>query len=248
MDEGLPTPNYLYHAKKGYFIACQVDGFFGTQKGIEYLNDIIGRITISMNECSPRRLPWKPDTKEELALYYAKIHKLGSFQKAKSLPRKTKAPQRADNLGGKDYCFWAIKLYTEDLIRQYGEGTPVPYEQVLDWALIQFDDHKKGKSTVKAKCRSIWNWYNDRGWQLPKLYERKYTDEELKMSRTDHIKKVHANRNAKAQAKIKSIIEDVFVQDEIKMKNGKYKISAIANLVEMSEKTVSKHLKEMDLI
>lgn len=245
----MPTPNYLQHGNNGgYFIGWQVNGYFGTKKGIDYLNDTIGRITISLSECRPERLPYKPDMHEELAHYYPKIYRLLEFRDIRSLSKKVHAPVRADNLGGKDYCFWAIKLYTEDLIRQFGEGTPVPSHLIEDWAYRQFPDHKKGISTVRAKWRSIWHWNDKRNWQLPKSYERQYTDEELQMNRERHIKKVHANRNAKAQAKIRSIIENMFVQEDIRKKNGSLKIGAISKLVEMSEKTVSKHLKEMGLI
>ena len=248
IDEQLPTPNYLYHANKGCFIGWQVEGFFATQKGIEYLNDIIGRVTISLNETRPKRLPYKPDTKETLAHYYPKIHRLLDFQNAKSLSKKTHAPVRADSLGGKDYCFWAIKLYTEDLIRQFNEGTPVPYHMIEDWAFSQFSDHKKGLSTVRAKCRSVWNWNNDQDWTLPKAYKRKYTDKENEMSRTEHMKKVNENRKIATRNKIKAVLDDMFMQDQIKMKNGKYKISAIAKLAGVHRETVSEHLKKMNLI
>lgn len=67
------------------------------------------------------------------------------------------------------------------------------------------------------------------------------------MSRQDHIKKVHANRNAKAQAKIRAVLEDMFIQDQIKTKAGKLKVSAIAKIVDMHRDTVAKHLKEMGL-
>jgi len=180
---------------------------------------------------------------EAEAHFYPKIHRLLEFQKAKSLQKKTHSPSRADSLGGKDYTFWAIKLYTEDLIRQFGEGTPVPYHLIADWAFNQFDDHKKGLSTVRAKVRSVWNWYDSKAnWELPKDKRR------FIMSRTDHIKKVHSNRRTATKNKIRAILDDMFVQEEIKMKNGKYKISAIAKLADIHRETVSEHLKEMGLI
>lgn len=249
IDEKMPTPNYLLHSNNGgYFIGWQINGYFGTKKGADYLNDIIGRITISLNECKPVRQLYKPDMRDQYAHYFPKIHRLLEFRDIKSLSKKVHAPVRADNLGGKDYCFWAIKLYTEDLIRQVGEGTPVPSHMIEDWAYNQFPNHKKGISTVRAKCRSIWNWNDKRDWQLPKSYERKYTDEELRMSREDHIKKVNENKKLKTQAKIKAIIEDMFVQDQIKTKAGKFKAKAIADLLELDQRTVSTHLKEMGLV
>jgi hypothetical protein len=231
-------------------VGWQVDGFFATKKGIEYLNDIIGRVTISLADCKPNRLPYKPDTREAEALYYPKIHKLFEFQALKSLKSKTYAPTRADNMGGKDYCFWAIKLYTEDLIRQFGEGTPVPAHLIEDWAYNQFSDHKKGISTVRAKCRSVWHYYDKEGWELPKYTRKRKTknDEELKMNRKDHIRKVNQNRRIATRNKIKAILDDMFLQETIKKKNGKYKIVAIAELADIDKRTVSEHLKEMGLV
>ena len=133
------------------------------------------------------------------------------------------------------------------MIREFGEGTPIPYPLVEDWAMIQFDDHKKGLSTIKAKCRSIWNWNDKRDWVLPKHYIKK-NQKEVLMTRQENMNRVNANKNAKAQAKIRSVLEDVFVHDTLRFKNGKLKMGVIAKLVEMDYRTVSKHLKEMGLV
>ncbi len=245
IDEKLPVPNYLYHANRGYFIGWQIDGFFSTQKGIEYLNDIIGRVTITLSECKPKRLPFKPDTNEELAHYYPKIHKLLEFKNSKSLSKKAHAPTRADNLGGKDYCFWAIKLYAEDLIRQFGEGTPVPSHLIEDWAYSQFSDHKKGLSTVKAKCRSIWLWYDKRDWELPKIYKRKYTDEEYNMTRRERAISNAKNKSEKARKAVITTVTGIF-NDEYKKKNGSWHIIKLAEATGLSRRVVSKHLKQWE--
>ncbi len=243
MDEKLPRPNYLHHANKGYFIGWQLDGYFATQKGVEYLNDIIGRITITLKDCRPKRLPFKPDLKEVEALYYPKIRRLLEFRDIKSLSKKIHAPSRADAFGGSDdYCFWAIKLYTEDLIREYEEGTPVPSHLIEDWAYSQFSDHKKGMSTVRAKCRSIWNWYDERDWELPKIYKRKYTDEEYYMTRRE---RAISNAKAKSEKARKAVITAVtgIFSDEYKKKNGSWHIIKLAEATGLSRRVVSKHLK-----
>ena len=190
-----------------------------------------------MSDCTPQRLPYKPDLKEDLAHYYPKIHKLLNFKGLKSLSKKTYAPVRADHMGGKDYCFWAIKLYTEDMIRQFGEGTPVPFHLIEDWAYSQFDDHEKGISTVRAKCRSIWNWYDKRGW-VHKI--RSY-----KMSRKDHIKKVHQARSEKTRSKILNAMTGMFSHD-FKKKNGKWNTAKIARELNLAVNTVKKYLKEIE--
>jgi len=233
---GLPVPNFIAFTNRGAMLGWQIDGYFGTKRGIEYLNDTIGSITIALKEASPKRLPWKPDLRTA-DHYYPKIHKLKEFSGLRSVNKRVQAPKRADSFD--DHAFWAIKLWTEDQIRGQGEGLPVVYETLEDWALSQFID--KERSTIRAKCRSVWNWYEGRDWTLPKD-KRKF-----EMSRQDHIKKVHANRNAKAQAKIRAVLEDMFIQDQIKTKAGKLKVSAIAKIVDMHRDTVAKHLKEMGL-
>lgn len=181
-----------------------------------------------------------------MAHYYPKIHKLLEFQNAKSLSKKTHAPVRADNLGGKDYCFWAIKLYTEDLIRQFGEGTPVPYPLIEDWAILQFDDHKKGKSTVRAKCRSIWNWNDARDWELPKYKRARKTknDKELKMTRQERALKNTELRAERAKNKVINVTTGI-LSETYKKKNGNWHIGMIAKDTNLTVKTVSKYLKEL---
>lgn len=249
IDEGLPTPSYLYHTNEGYFIAWQVDGFFATPTGIEYLNDIIGRITLSLSNCKPQRLPWKPTTNNELAHYYPRIYKLLAFKNLQSLKAKVHAPTRADALGGDDYCFWAIKLYTEDLIRQFGEGTPIPFDTVADWAYIQFDDYKKGKSTVRAKCRSVWNWYDVQGWELPKLYIKRYNTKtelkELKMTRQERALSNAKAKSDKARKAVINIITGMFA-DEYKKKSGAWHIKNIAKNINLDPRVVSKYLKQWE--
>ena len=235
--QGLPTPNSIELTTYGALLAWQVEGYFGTQKSIEYLNDTIGKISIALQESKPKRLPWKPDLRTA-DHYYPKIHKLKAFGSLPNLKRRTKAPSRADSF--EDYAFWAIKLWIEDQIREQGEGSPIVYAALEEWALSQFVD--KERSTIRAKCRSVWNWNDNRGWTLPKDKRR------FRMSRQDHIKKVHATRNAKAQAKIRGVLEDMFIQDQIRTKSGKPKISAIAKIAEMHRDTVRKHLKEMGII
>lgn len=244
-DESLPVPNYLYHANRGYFIGWQVDGFFATQKGIEYLNDIIGRITISLKECTPQRLLYKPDMKEKSAHYYPKIYKLMRFRSLKSLSKKTHAPLRADSLGGKDYCFWAIKLYTEDLIRQFDEGTPVPYHLIEDWAMVQFDDHKKGQSTVRAKCRSIWNWNDKNNWVLPKHYIKK-NQKEVLMTRQEIALKNSEKKAKETREKIINAVTGLFARENLCKKNGSWSYSKIADFTNTNIKTVSKYMKEYE--
>ena len=245
LGEKLPTPNYLEHANRGYFLAYQIDGYFGTEKGIDYLNDIIARITITLSDCKPERLLYKPNMSAELAHYYAKIYKLNRFSKStESLRKKTQAPQRADAMGGKDYTFWAIKLFCEDLIRQFGIGCPVPYHMVEDWACNQFEQHRKGLSTVRIKCRSIWNYYDKKNWELPKAYIKK-NQKDVLMTRQEIALKNSQARAEKARRKIINITSSL-LSDDYKKKTGSWHVGKIAEDTNLSRKTVAKYLKELE--
>jgi hypothetical protein len=166
-------------------------------------------------------------------------YKLSQFQNLQSIPTQKYAPRRADNF--EDYTFWAIKMYVEDAIRRQGEGLPIVYDNLEQWAMRNFL-HKKERSTIRAKCRSVWFWYLNRGWTLPETTKRSYT-----MSRTEHIKKVHANKKAKTRAAINSVINDIFIQEQIRTKGGRIKAKAVADILKISEKTVRTHLREMGL-
>ena len=76
----------------------------------------------------------------------------------------------------------------------------------------------------------------------------KTTKKESKMSRSEHIKKVHASRKAKTRAQIQAILSDMFVQDQIRTKSGKLKAAAIARILKLKPHTVGAHLKEMGLV
>ena len=231
---GLPTPNFIAFTNRGAMLGWQIDGYFGTPRGIEYLNDTIAKITIALKETSPKRLPWKPDTKTA-DHYYPKIHKLKEFSNLPSVKRRVHAPERADSFD--DHAFWAIKLYTEDEIRGQGEGLPVVYEALEDWALSQFID--KERSTIRAKCRSVWNWYENRDWTLPKD-KRKF-----EMTRQE---RAISNAQAKADKARKAVLNAVtgMFAEELKKKSGAWHIGKIVEATGVSRNVVAKYLREFE--
>ncbi len=157
------------------------------------------------------------------------------FQGLKSVVRH-KDYERVDV--GQDNIFWAIKLYTEDLIRESGEGNEVAYSLIESFAFARFVDRAKDKSTLKAKCRSVWNWYNNKGWTIP---NRKG----LGMSRQEGAKKAREKRMADTKRKILSIVTGMF-KDDYKSKNGTWNVSKIAKDSGTSRNSVMKYLKEME--
>jgi len=171
--------------------------------------------------------------------YLPKIYKLKELQALKSLNNNKLPRASADKF--EDFTFWAIKFHCEDLIKSQGMATA---EQLIDFAYSNFEG--KEYSTLRAKCRSVWNYYEQRNWSIPVPYTKK-PKEEVMATRQEHIENVNKNRVIKSNNKIKAVIDDIFLQDEIKFKNGKYRIGKIAELTELTRQTVSKYLKEFDL-
>lgn len=229
-DYSLPLPHNYSRRGNIYTIKYTINGFFHTNKSIAYLNDILARFTLSMKVLDTRATSSEDEGIE-----------LSYFQGLKSVVRH-KNYESVDI--GQDNIFWAIKLYTEDLIRESGEGNLISYSLVESFAFARFIDRAKDKSTLKAKCRSIWNWYDELGWTIPKR-TRKLTDEELKMTRSENAKRVAEQKADKNYKTVVNLLTGLF-NDEYKKKNGKWHIGKIALAVGMTEKTVSKYIKEFE--
>ena len=236
VDWGLPLPNFIKIENGKAYIAWQIDGAFYTRRAVRYLNDIIARIELTLGESSTRRLPWKPDLKSA-DHYFPKIKRLQELQQhLKSLESggRRYAPARADSFS--DYTFWAIKLWTEDEIREQGEGLPVVYETLESWALQNFEN--KERSTIRAKCRSVWNWYNRRDWTLPK-------GRNGEMTRAERARKNSQKIAEETKRKIVNATTGMFAS-EYKKPSGKWNIAKLAKELNMSRNTVSKYLKKLE--
>jgi len=153
--------------------------------------------------------------------------------------------------------------------RAYAEGTTdyitQDYVQVMLETENQLLAHPKGRGDIRAKAKRMAEYMqnefviyeNIKGyaeWNKEKrnAYMREYLHKKrrsLNMATVqEHMAKVNANRKINTRNKIKGVIDNLFFEKDIKMKNGKYKISAIAKLAELHRDTVSEHLKEMGLI
>jgi len=243
IDYKLPIPSLHKQINNGYFIGWAIDGYFATPKGQEFLNDIIARFLLSFEHIE--RLPFKPQEKDfnsNTARIYAKVYKLREFSKQlKSLPTRKHIPKRADNF--EDFTFWAIKLYAEDMIRATGF---IVYDSLESWALSQFVD--KERSTIRAKCRSIWNWYNERDFDIPsKKTHRKLKDylEETMATRKEQAIRMGKEKKEKNRRKVINLITGLYA-DDYKKKNGKWHYIKIAEATGLSRYTVSTIIKELE--
>lgn len=217
----LPTPHNYSRNGNEYTLEYIINGYFGTNKSYTYLNDIIARFTLSMKVLDTKISSSNDDGIE-----------LSSFQGLKSIVRH-KNYERVDI--GQDNIFYAIKYYIEDLIRESGEGNIIAYSLVESFAFARFIDRAKDKSTLKAKCRSIWNWYEARGWTIPKR-------KGLGMNRTENAKRVS---KMKAEATKKAVQKAVagleFMQEKVNIAN-------VARDAKVSRNTAKKYLIELGYI
>jgi len=121
---------------------------------------------------------------------------------------------------------------------------------VEDWAYTQFYDYKKGKSTVRAKCRSVWNWYDVQGWELPKYTRRRRynTTKELKELEMTRQERALSNSKARADKARKAVINTItgIFSDEYKKKSGAWHMGKIAEATKLNRKVVSKYLKQWE--
>jgi len=244
LDAGLPAPNYFYRFNSingevtdSYCIAYFLDGYFATKNNQKYLNDIIARfcLTLSVKE----RFDYLPVAKQ----HHDKVYKLKEFQNLKSIPRQRFAPKLRGQML-QDNTFWELKLWIEYNIKNNGgEGNIVEFELLLDHALMFYTF--KDRSTAKAKCRNIWNWYAERDWQYHMLKKTEKTEKEILMTRQERAR---TNAAAKAEKARKAVINALtgLYADEYKKVNGKWHINKIAESIRLDKRTVSKYVREWE--
>jgi len=219
-EYSLPHPASYERHGDYYIVSYIINGYFHTNKSQAYLNDIIARFMLSMEVLS---------VDVTLTKQKNKAIDLKSFQGLKSIVR----PKHTETVDcGRDNVFWSIKLYLEQLIKEYGEGKLIAYSLIESYAFNNFVDRTKDKSTLKAKCRSIWNYYDDRGWIIPKRRGKG-------MSRAEGAKIAHKAKADRAKAKVLGAIEALkFLQEKINIAN-------VSRQAQVSRDTAKKYLIEL---
>ena len=242
IDAGLPQPNYFYRfdtmtgkSTDSYCIAYLINGHFGTQKGYEYLNDVVARFVLTLP--IKERLLFPPEIVNKQHDY---IYKLKEFQNLKSMTKRY-VPKLNATMSGDDNTFWELKLWIEHRIRDNGgAGRYVEFTMLLDHALHFYDF--KDRSTAKAKCRNIWNWYEQREWTYHILKKSSKTEEEIRMTRQERAR---SNSKAKAEKARKAVVNAVtgLYSDEYKKVNGAWHMGKLAEVTGLHRTIVSKYLK-----
>ena len=240
-EYNLPLPDKYYRHGDNWTIGYILDGVFWTKRGVEYLNDIILRFTLTFTDSKIL----STDTK---IIRGKNGKKLKDFQNLNSLKSRIKTPNH--NKFG-DSVFWWIKLYIEDYIRKAGEGNILPYSILEEKTMDMFlnTGKKRDRGTIRAKCRNVWNWYEKRGWTSG-LYEKKYKDlkeyhERTKMTRTENMKKLNKQKAESTRRVVINVITGMFAND-YKKKNGEWNVSKIAKEYKISRPSVYKYINEYE--
>ncbi len=239
LDYKLPFPNFLKHINTGYYIGWQINGYPGSTATREYFNDIIARFLITFRDYNPEKLDFKPKPDRHTHINFKVSYELKQFQTLNSIQTPKKIQQRAENVNTIDQTFWAIKYYAEELIKEMGF---IPYEMLEEFAYRHF--YYKEKSTLRAKCRAIWNWYNKKDWNIiTKTKTNKTQGDE--MTRIERAKKNAELKYKRARASILGLIKDSLLAPTYLKKDNTWNVSQIAKDLRMSRTTIIKHLKEL---
>ena len=219
--------------KTRYYYQFTIDGVFDTLRGVAFLNDIIARFMITFpNECiekqEVKRIPAK-----KMGL------KLKQFQGLKSVKSLPKQFFKTNLFTNKDNVFWALKIALEI---QLDRGN-ISYETFEDFAFANFEDKAKDRSTLRAKCRSIYNYYADRNFETRTRIRK--NEEETMATRQQNMAKINNKRKEDCRRVIVGLITGL-TSFEYKKPSGEWNVSKLAKDTKLTRPTIYKYLAEYE--
>ena len=186
----IPYPHYHYMRNNKLVYCWLIDGFFDTLKGIQFLNDIIARFKITFE--TSQYLKHTVDTESTICPL-----KLKAFQNLKSRAiQKIQQTTRFD--GTRDFIFYCLKLHAEIIIKEKGIFS---YDELEDFAISNFIEKAKDRSTLKSKCKNIFNWYLDRNFELTRTVYVKKERDLVMATRQEHANKLSLRNEEIAKQK-----------------------------------------------
>lgn len=221
-----------------------LDGYGSTDKSKNYLQDIITRFAqLDLKGEVIAKIDYKDVYCDKYDVKFSDFGNLPSIQQKKPFYDSRRATDY-------DPYFWYMKHYIDYLIK-LRVAHPLSYQNlILDEALKRFPS--KDFSTLKAKAKSIFAWYERRNFECYETYTRKFTDEELTVTRSENMKRVKTLQKTKTRAIIKELIADnslfdnEFIHSEGRFK-GLVNVEKLSNYTKISKITIRKHLKEMGI-
>ncbi len=256
-EYGLPPPNHYERSNNAsYKVYWHVDGYIHTKKGRDYLNDIVarfsgafrivkrlhapahqqvfyGQIQRGSDSGAPQDQTHPNPSRDEYGIIgdkdFLKICNLKQFGGLPSL-RSNRSAKELHTSKYEDNVFWAIKLEAIMRIRVNGW---LDRSSLEDWASDVFlvGEHVKDRSTLRAKCRSVNEWYEARNWRV---------DERIStMSRVKGMAKARAIKSERVKAKIQGAI------NVLKLYGIKITVRSVAEEAGIGTATAQKYLKEI---
>ena len=152
IDEDLLIPSYLVPGKDGYYIGWIIDGYTHTQKGIEFKNDVLKKISLVLNA------QIKPTPPKNIRNHYYTNNKYHLSELNDTL-RDLRTSTKGLNLlhSGDDVAFNIIRAEAYKMKRE----SSLDYDLLLDFSLRvipELNIKKKGFSDIKSKVKNIHNW------------------------------------------------------------------------------------------
>lgn len=260
MDYDLPTPALFKRARSdnSYYIAWAIDGYFGTHKGREAVNDIKARIAVSLNA---EILPYPPQD-FSIVQNVAKLRDFKGLQRIKNnawrkhvdtLEALAKLDKRTkeEKIINDDRLFDALRFPAYELVKLHGKKA-LSVEWLEEIGMQCKDTFGKCGSDVKGKAKAIYAWIIDNytpggrwaDWTLEERakYRRIYRKERglIEMSRTDNAKKQSEAKAREAELKVRQAITALeFLQEKVT-------VSAIARQAGVTRPTAQKYLEKIE--
>ncbi|MBD3843421.1 MAG: hypothetical protein IE909_16375, partial [Campylobacterales bacterium] len=253
----MPTPSFFRRTRSddNYYIAWAIDGYFGTRKGREAINDIKARIAVSLNA---EILPYAPPEDFSIVQNVAKLHDFGGLQRVKNnawrdhvktLETMAKFDKRTkeERIINDDRLFDALRFPAYELVKLHGKKA-LSVEWLEEIGMQCKDTFGKCESDVKSKAKAIYAWIIDNyalggrwaDWTLEERakYRRIYRKERglVEMNRAEAAAKATAVRQERTKAKIQGAINVLILL------NKKITAEAVAKEAKVARATAQKYL------
>ena len=181
IDENLPTPSFILHKGDHSIVGWDIEGYFHTKKNREYFRDVKKRLLVTLEDLEPQII----DKLHHKDFYNPLAHNEGHIYSLRDLSENLESIPTTNNVvhsfvhNKEDSVFWEMKMHAEYLIKKFGS---FHYLELFEYASLHFG-HKE-RSTLKAKAKSIYNWYEERDFKIPNRKRSGKTIFELNKEKT----------------------------------------------------------------
>lgn len=233
-------PNAVLYGNVGVFIGFLLKGTFNTKKQVDFLNDVIARFFITYNLQQVQlenKLPLISNNFQELKSI-SQSSQLLSLTNIKNYSFKQNFDKEVDKV------FWALKIWAIDYIRA---NKVLNYQEFETFGMNNFIGGKKSKSDIRCKCRSIFNYYLERDFEIEKTIRTRKTknNEELTMTRKENLENYKKELETKNYKKVVTILSSLFAC-EYKKPSGGWNMLKLQQETNLSQPTLRKCIKNYE--